>query len=146
VPWTQKLDFRAEGFYTDLPGLTHVGFYYSNVHYQSGYTNQGNLIGHWIGRQGNGFQLQSTYWLSPRETVRVTFRDAKVSPQFIPGGGGWKDARVQLDKELGSSLRLSLDLQYERWRIPILASGPQSNVVSTMELQWHPTKVWRFKK
>lgn len=145
LPWTKRVDLRAEGFYTDLPGLTHVGFYYSNFHYRSGYTNQGNLLGHWIGRQGSGFQLQSTYWLTPTETVRLSYRAAGVSSEFVPGGGDWKDVRLQLEKDLSPSWRLAADFQFERWRFPILAATPQANVTSTIQVQWRPAKVWRIR-
>ena len=49
-PKIPKLDFRAEGIYTDPPGiragLPH-GFFYWNDRFLSGYTNDGSLIGSW---------------------------------------------------------------------------------------------------
>ena len=55
VPGLNKLQLRAEGGYTDLPGLVCCEFY-SNAHYNSGYTNLGQIIGSWVGRQGRGIQ------------------------------------------------------------------------------------------
>ena len=57
VPRIPNLDFRVEGIFTDLPGgqpTVQHGFFYSNSRFKSGYTNDGNLIGSWIGRQGQG--------------------------------------------------------------------------------------------
>ncbi len=44
--------FRAEGLLSPHRDLTFPGFFYFNVHYLSGYTNNRQLIGSWIGREG----------------------------------------------------------------------------------------------
>ncbi len=64
LPKIRKLDFRMEGGYTNLPKLTYPAYYYANAHYIQGYTNYGQIIGSWIGRQGSGGQISSTYWFS----------------------------------------------------------------------------------
>jgi len=58
LPKLPKLDFRVEGVYTDVPAGGNIGhgFFYFNLAYRNGYTNDGNLIGSWIGRQGQGAQ------------------------------------------------------------------------------------------
>lgn len=89
VPRISKLDLRVEGIYTDPPGnntTVRHGFFYSNDRFRSGYTNDGYLIGSWIGRQGQGAEAWATYWLNPRSHVQLNFRHQKVSPQFIPAG------------------------------------------------------------
>jgi hypothetical protein len=54
VPKIPKLDLRMEGVYTDVPagGALSHGFYYFNFRFKEGYTNDGQLLGSWIGRQG----------------------------------------------------------------------------------------------
>ena len=62
IPHIPKLDLRVEGVYTDLPigGNVSHGFFYFNVRYLNGYTNSGNLIGSWIGRQDQGLKRGRT--------------------------------------------------------------------------------------
>src|SRR5262249_5923823 len=84
-----KLDYRVEGVYTDVPagGALSHGFFYANARYLDGYTNEGNLIGSWIGREGQGAQASTNYWFSARTRLQLNFRHQKVSQQFVPGGG-----------------------------------------------------------
>ena len=86
VPGLNKLQLRAEGGYTDLPGLVCCGTFYSNAHYNSGYTNLGQIIGNWVGRQGRGIQATGTYWLSARSNVEATFRKQAANPRTARRG------------------------------------------------------------
>src|SRR5207244_2213697 len=52
LPGVPKMDFRVEGVYTDLPNLRGAGVYYFNTRYLSGFTNEGNIMGDWVGREG----------------------------------------------------------------------------------------------
>jgi Capsule assembly protein Wzi len=54
VPGLSKMDFRVEAVYTDPPTPRSVGgqYVYWNDFYHDLYTNKGNLIGDWIGREG----------------------------------------------------------------------------------------------
>ena len=54
LPGLRKMDFRVEGFTTNLPGLAYPAYFYANQHYPQGYTNYGQIFGSWIGRQGSG--------------------------------------------------------------------------------------------
>ncbi len=78
-PGIPKLDFRAEGGYTILPlgGFYSRGYYYGNEHYLSGYTNDGNIFGSWIGRGGQGEQAWSNYWFTPRTRIQLNFGTRK---------------------------------------------------------------------
>ncbi len=88
-----KMDFRAEGVYTDPPigGNVGSGFFYYNPTWISGFTNSGNLMGHWVGREGQGVQAWTTYWFTPRNKLQFEFRHLKVSHEFIPDGGTLTD-------------------------------------------------------
>ncbi len=140
LPRLPKLDFRAEAVYTDLPGLLHKGFYYWNLRYLDGYTNRGNILGSWVGREGRGLLLQSTYWLTARNTVQVGFRKQGVDPAFLQGGT-LHDAFARGEVMLRNDLQLSARVQYERWNFPLLAPGVKNNVTTSFQLTYSPQ--WR---
>jgi membrane-associated phospholipid phosphatase len=139
-PGVPKLDFRLEGVYTDLPigGAVSHGFFYFNPRYLNGYTNEGNLLGSWIGRQGQGAQAWTTYWLSPKSTIQASYRHQKVSKQFIPFGGTLTDVAVRADLWLRHELSLSGFLQYEQWKFPVIATGQKSNLATSFQLTFWP--------
>src|SRR5208282_2758963 len=148
VPKLNKLDFRVEAGYTDLPsGLENgtpashygPGVFYYNARYPSGsYTNDGNLLGSWIGRDSQGVQAWSNYRLSPRNFIQASFRHQKVSQQFMPGGGTLTDVSLGTNFWLRDDLSVSGAIQYERWLFPIITSVPQTNVTTSMQLTFWP--------
>ncbi len=81
VPLLPKLDFRVEGVYTDVPagGQIGHGFFYFNFTWRSGYTNNGDLIGSWIGREGCGAQAWTNYWFNARVTGYNSISDIRRS-------------------------------------------------------------------
>jgi Capsule assembly protein Wzi/PAP2 superfamily len=140
IPRLNKLQFRAEGGYTDLPGLrasSGAGWFYSNYSWNSGYTNFGQIMGDWVGRQGRGVQATATYWLSARKKLEFTFRKQAANPA-LHGGGTLYDGRTAATFMLKPSLELSGYLQYERWNFPMLSSTPQSNVAVAVQLNFVP--------
>jgi membrane-associated phospholipid phosphatase len=154
IPKLSRLDLRAEGVYTDLPigGAVSHGFFYANTRFREGYTSetnvspgQANLIGSWIGRQGQGAQAWSTYWLSAKNSIQVGFRHQKTSAQFIQGGGTLTDASAQAHFWIGSQISLTGLVQYEKWNYPILASTPQSNMTTAVEVTFWPKQAIRSK-
>jgi len=141
IPHVRKMDLRVEGVYTDLPGggpVVQHGFFYFNTRFRSGYTNDGNLIGSWIGRQGQGAQAWVNYWMNPRNKLQVNFRHHKVSQQFIPDGGSVTDFGVRADFWAGNTASISSVIQYERWTFPVLTPGTQTNVTASMQLTFCP--------
>jgi membrane-associated phospholipid phosphatase len=145
VPGIPKLDVRAEGVYTDLPagGALSHGFFYFNDHYLSGYTNQQQLIGSWIGREGQGAQGWANYWFSARNRLQFSYRHQKVSQQFIPQGGTLADFSVRSDYWLRPNLGLSTWVQYERWLFPAIQPNAARNVTAAFEVQFQPQKLFR---
>lgn len=137
VPGLEKLDFRAEGVYTDSPGLPSPGTNYQNIIYRSGYTNNGNILGSWVGRDGIGVQLWSTYWLSPQSKIQAAYRHQEVDHNFLQGGQ-LDDFSLRGDLKLGRSLLLSTTAQYESWSFPLLSSNAKSNLAVSMTLIFHP--------
>jgi membrane-associated phospholipid phosphatase len=140
LPKLAKLDFRAEGVYTDPPigGNVGSGFFYYDPTWISGFTSHGQLMGNWVGREGQGVQAWSTYWFTPRSKLQFEFRHLKVSHEFITNGGTLTDAGVHADFWLHSSVSLSAGVQYEKWNFPVISSTQQANVTSLVELSFWP--------
>jgi hypothetical protein len=148
VPKLNKLDLRVEAGYTDLPGNLQTGapdshytpgIFYSNSRYPSGsYTNDGNLLGNWMGRQSQGVQAWSNYRFSPRSFIQASFRHQKVSQQYMPGGGTLTDVSLSANFWLRDDLSVSGAIQYERWLYPIITPGAQTNVASSLQLVFWP--------
>jgi Capsule assembly protein Wzi len=61
LPGLPKVTLRVEAVYTDAPNGENGGHYvYFDGFYHDLYTNKGNLVGNWIGREGTGFQAWGT--------------------------------------------------------------------------------------
>jgi hypothetical protein len=148
VPKLNKLDLRVEAGYTDLPGNLQTGapdshytpgIFYSNTRYPSGsYTNDGHLLGNWMGRQSQGVQAWSNYRFSPRSFIQASFRHQKVSQQYMPGGGTLTDVSLSANFWLRDDLSVSGAIQHERWLYPIITPGAQTNVASSVQLVFWP--------
>jgi hypothetical protein len=141
LPKLPKLDFRAEGIYTDppaiQPSLQH-GFFYINARFLSGYTNDGNLIGSWIGREGQGANAWTTYWFTPKDSLQFSFRHEKVSEQLIPHGGTITDAGASTSLWLHSTVSVTASVQYERWDFPVISQTRQTDLTTSIGLTFWP--------
>jgi hypothetical protein len=135
LPHFPHVDFRGEGYLT--PRRTFPGFYYFNVHYLSGYTNERQLLGSWIGRESNGYQLWSNWWFSPRSSVQVSARHQTASSEFLRGGD-LRDLSISADLALSPHWQVSGAVQQERWRFPLFSAAPHNNVTTTIQLSFHP--------
>jgi Capsule assembly protein Wzi/PAP2 superfamily len=144
LPKLAKLDLRMEGVYTDIPagGALSRGFFYYNFRFKEGYTNNGDLLGSWIGRQGQGAQAWANYWFSPRNRLQINFRHQKVSQQFVPGGGTLTDVGMRGDYWPTQTVGLTTSLQYERWLFPIIQPGPQRDVSASVGIQFQPQRIF----
>jgi hypothetical protein len=142
VPRVPKLDLRVEGGTTsplNFPGCDSC--YYSNYQYLNGYTNGGRLIGSWVGRAAQGESLRTTYWFRPQQKIAIELRHRKIDQRYLPQGGTQNDAAVNSELFVKWGLRLSGTVQYERWRIPLLATSQQSNVTASFQLgYWLPVR------
>jgi hypothetical protein len=78
------------------------------------------LIGDTMGRAGVTWQAWSTYWLSPRDKVQVSYRNQYVSPQFLAGGGTQNDIRGSSNFVLKHNWEVELGVQSERVVMPLL--------------------------
>jgi hypothetical protein len=84
--------------------------------------------------QSQGFQAQSTYWFSPRNTLQSGYRHAKAGSSFVPGGETLNDGSAKLDWWMRRDLTVSAFAQYEKWFTPILAPTAQTNWTSSVEV------------
>lgn len=143
IPSIPKLELRAEGLNISRAHEFPPGFVYFNAdRYRSGYVNDGNLLGSWIGRAGRGGQGWLTYWLSPRNKLQLGYRLQTVSPAFI-GGGRLADYSARSEFMVGTAVSISGLLQYEPWKFPALAPTPHSNVTASIQLMFHPNLHWQ---
>jgi hypothetical protein len=145
IPKVHKMDLRVEGVYTDNPlgGNLGHGFYYSNFTWRSGYTNNGNLLASWVGREGQGAQAWSNYWFGARNRLQFNFRHQKVSQEFIPGGGTLTDVGVRGDYWVRSNLSVSAWVQQERWLFPVIQPNVSRNVTAAVQILFEPHKLFQ---
>ena len=140
LPKIPKLDLRLEGGSTvPYHGYFFVDGFYTNDEYTSGYTNNGQLMGSWIGRASQGELICTNYWLNARKKIGLELRHRKIDVQYLPQGGNQNDVAVNADIFAGSGFRFTGNLQYEQWLIPFLAQNRQSNVAASFEFSFWPT-------
>jgi hypothetical protein len=141
-PIAPKLDLRVEAAMTDpRVGVSQGGFFmYWEVIQLQGYTNKGQLMGDWIGREGKGGQAWLTYHLSPNESVQASYRTAKAAKDFIPGGTTQNDFSVDVVKRLTKDLEIHGWVQHERWFVPLLKPGAQSDTSTALQVTFYPHK------
>jgi Capsule assembly protein Wzi len=144
LPKLPHVDLRAEGVSTDPDSSAAGGqtLYYEFV-YRDGYLNKDNLMGSWMGRQGKGGEAWLTDWLSPKEYIRLGYRNAKVSKNFIPGGTTQNDFNIRAVLRVKEDLELNAFGQVEFWKVPALASGEQHDFTGSIQLTYFPKLSWR---
>jgi len=142
LPYLPKLELRAEAVNTDPPVSRSNGgkFLYWQSIYRDAYTNDGNLMGSWIGREGKGGELWLTYHVAAGLIVEGAYRRAKLAKDFIPGGGTQADYSIRSDFSLRHDLRATAVIQFERDRIPVLSSSPRKVVLTSIQLVWSPSR------
>ena len=153
VPGVAKLDLRVEAATTDPPVSTSSGgqFMYWEAIQKQGYTNNGQLFGDWIGREGKGGQAWLTYHLSGNEWIQVSARNQKVAKDFVPGGTTLNDLSFQAVKRIGKDFEINGNFAFEHWKAPVYTTGvpvypaPQNTVTTTtIQLTWFPQRKISF--
>lgn len=147
LPGAPKLDLRVEAVTTDPPVSRSFSgqFMYWEYLQKQGYTNEGVLMGDWIGREDKGGQAWMTYHLSPQEWVRLNVRTQKSAKDFVPGGTTLVDAGVEVVKRVHRDFELRGSFTDEHWKAPAYAIGttqsPTANHLETVtqfQLTWTP--------
>ncbi len=137
LPKLHAFDARFEAVYTDIPKGYEVGFFYANTHYPQGYTNYGQILGSWIGRQGIGGQASTTHWFSAQTKVSVFYRKI-VSDAALLGGGTIGDLGANGVWRIKPGSELDASMQQERWKFPLLQESTRSNFSGSIELRAYP--------
>jgi hypothetical protein len=137
LPSLPRMTVRAEGLLSPHRDLAFPGFFYFNVHYLSGYTNNRQLIGSWIGREGDGEQIWTTWNLSPRSSIEANFRGMTANREFLQGGA-LRDYSVAANFQVRPEWQLRVENQTEWWRFPLLSPTPQRNDELTIQLSYRP--------
>jgi membrane-associated phospholipid phosphatase len=137
VPRIPKLELRFEGVKDPFTSEFLPGFVYYDRRYRSGYTNGGNLIGSWVGRDGFGAQAQASYWFSPRTKLQLGYRYQEADRSFLQGGR-LADYSLRAETRLKSGIAFSGFVQYEQWMFPLLSASRQANVTSSLQVSFFP--------
>jgi len=142
---------RVEAVETDPPVSTSRDgrFMYYEVLQRQGYTNSGQLLGDWIGREDKGGQAWITYHLSGNEWLQVSARNQKAAKDFIAAGGieygtTLNDIRLQAVKRIGKDFEVNGSFTYERYKAPIYLPGEQTVTTTNIQLTWYPTRKVSF--
>jgi membrane-associated phospholipid phosphatase len=137
VPKIPNLELRFEGVKDPFTREFLPGFVYYDRRYRSGYTNGGNLIGNWVGRDGFGARAQATYWFSPQTKLQCGYRYQEADRSFLQGGR-LADYSLRAETKLKSGLAVSGFVQYEQWMFPLLSASRQTNVTSSVQFSFYP--------
>ena len=152
-PGLKRLDLRVEGVSTDCSTLVCLGGGNEYIEYavqKQGYTNKGNILGDWIGREAKGGQAWLTWHLSGNEWVQVEYLNKKAAKDFIPGiynaatntygpGGTTQNQfRVDVVKRIGPQVEVNAWFQHEGWKAPIYMAGAQSDNTVSVQVTFFP--------
>jgi membrane-associated phospholipid phosphatase len=137
LPKLPKVNLRAEFFHVSNTQEFSPGFVYTDRRYTSGYTNDGFLLGSWIGRAGEGGQAWATYQFSPRNRLQFGYRAQRVYQRFLQGGS-LNDFSVKFDGNLRRGLEVTALAQYENWRFSLLDPSLKTNFTSSIQLTYWP--------
>jgi len=138
LPKLPKLELRVEGFKAE----PRLGTIYFDRRYRSGYTNDGNLIGSWIGRQAQGGQAWIKYSFTARNSLQLGYRHQEVD-KFLAGGGRLNDFSAEGEYRVGPRMAVSGRAQYEQWDFPALSGQKQSNLTAGVQLTYYPG--WKLR-
>jgi hypothetical protein len=137
VPGLSHVTLRAEGLLTPHRNFAFPGFFYFNDHYLSGYTNSRQLMGSWIGREGDGEQVWATWNMSPRSFVEASFRSMDINREFLRGGA-LRDFKVAASLQVRPEWQLRMEEQAEWWRFPLLSPTSRWDNAITLQLSYQP--------
>jgi hypothetical protein len=141
IPGIPRLDLRVEGVSTNCSTLVCINGsheYIEDAVQRQAYTNKGNILGDWIGREAIGGQAWLTWHLSGNEWVDVQWMHKQNPKDFIPGGTTQSQFRIDVVKRIHPDVELNVWFQHERWVAPIYLPGVQTDNVTTFQISWFP--------
>lgn len=145
LPGLKKMDATFETVSTLLYRKDYGGdFLYWDNQYHDSYTNDGNLLGSWIGRDSRAYIATANFWLSAKSKLQGQYRQTKAGTRFLPGGGTQTDASLTAQMAISDDWMIGAEVQVERYFIPILGAA-QLNLMSSLQLTFNP-KNWIGQK
>jgi hypothetical protein len=139
LPRMPHADLRVEAASTDtnVRSVDQGRFLYWENAQPQGYTNKGQIMGDWIGRQGKGGQAWFTWHLKPDQYVQADFRMAKASNLFLTGGTTQQQMGISTVLRPTRDLEVSTGVHGELWRAPLMAAGTHHNVYGDVMVRWY---------
>ncbi len=138
LPGLRRMDLRFETYSTQLYRGDEGGlFFYWNNQYRDAYTNNGYLLGSWVGRDARAYEGSSAYWWSAQKKIVFSFRQTKTGSMFLPGGGTQTDVSVSGQWQLRSDVDAAPFVQFERYFIPALG-GPKNELSIGLQMTFFP--------
>lgn len=145
IPGLRHFDFRFETYSTLLYRGDEGGkFFYWNNQYRDAYTNDGLLLGSWVGRDARAYEASLSYWRTSENKISLTYRQIKTGGNFLPGGGTQTDVSVNSEWQIRPQVTMTAFVQFERYFIPVLG-GPQTNLSASLQFTFNP-KNWTVRK
>ncbi len=130
IPHAEHFDFRFESYDTWINQARNGNFFYWNSQYHDSYTNDGFLLGSYVGRQARAYVGTVDYWMSARTKFQVQVRQLNEPATYLPGRGRQGDAQITAQWGLNSELLLSLSGQAEKYDIPILGPSHKDETIA----------------
>jgi hypothetical protein len=138
LPGLNRLDFTFETDSTLLYRKDYGGdFVYYDSQYHDSYTNNGVLLGSWIGRDARAYLAAASYWFSAKSKLQGQYKQIKAGTSFLPGGGTQTDVSLSGQWTPRPEWMISGEVQVERYFVPVLG-GAQMNVMSSLQLTFTP--------
>jgi hypothetical protein len=151
MPGAARLDMRVEAVYTDPPVATSDGgrFMYWDSIQRQGYTNNGQIFGDWVGREGKGGQAWITYHLSGNEWLQARYRNQKVAKDFIRSnsveyGTTLNNFTFEAVKRLTPNFEINGSFTFERYKAPLYLTNEQTVTTTNIQLTWYPDRKISF--
>jgi hypothetical protein len=143
LPLLPNWDFHFEWTTSTSPGRAsfqnHGDLNYWNLDYPDGYTNDGNLMGNVVGREGVTLQTWARYWISSRRSLDLFWKQSRVLSDYVSGGGKWQDFQASYSVTSHSGIYVKSFVQFEHISsYPLLFSGSRNNLVASVELGFRP--------
>ena len=136
----RNLDLRVEASSTDTSTLRSLNgaFNYFEGIQRNGYTNQGFIMGDWVGREAKAGDAWLTYHLSGNEWVQLSYLYKKTPKDFIQSGTTQNQFKLDVVKRLRPDLELDAWYQYEHWIAPVYQTSHQTDNVFAFQFTFYP--------
>ena len=152
IPGLQQMDTRVEAANSDPPVSSSNGgsFMYWETIQRQGYTNNGQIFGDWVGREGKGGQAWLTWHLSGDEWIQLNARHHKTARDFIANGATNQygstidDAGIQIVKRIRPDIEINGSFTMERYKEPIYLPGQQTVTTTNVQITWFPGRKLSF--